>query len=135
MTTLYVVASIVALTAGYLAVGWQLGKVSARIAAEDKAAAIKARWGAPEDEWLSRIMGSEAARAIPRAAKGAFLFCLWAWPLVLVSQLVHLVVGIFDARIDRAIDRINPVAQQRRIREQEARIKELERELGIGGTP
>ena len=54
------------------------------------------------------------------------------WPIVAAAGCIY----VTARRIaDRIPDPISPAEQERRIREQEARIKELERELGIGGNP
>lgn len=53
------------------------------------------------------------------------------WPIVAAGGGIY---AISRRIADRIPDPISPAEQERRIREQEARIKELERELGIGGN-
>ena len=68
--------------------------------------------------------------ALPEVLFAVFLAAMW--------PIVAAVGGIYVAArmiADRIPDPIDPAEQERRIREQEARIKELERELGIGGNP
>lgn len=52
------------------------------------------------------------------------------WMMIFTWPVYGFVLGI-NARIDRTLNEADPVVQQRRIKEQQERIANLERELGV----
>jgi hypothetical protein len=52
------------------------------------------------------------------------------WMMIFTWPVYGFILGV-NTRIDRALDEADPAIQQRKIKEQQERIEDLERELGI----
>lgn len=108
---------IAATIAAYFALGWWLAKRDLPRAW----AVARKEHGDPDDRAIGDLNQKHALRDVKASTTVTLLF----WPVALPARA-------FNGALTRTVTGHDPREQEKRIREQATRIKELERELGIG---
>jgi len=105
MTILFGIA---AYLAAYFALGWWLAKRD-----------LPRAWAVARNEWSQESF-------ILDSVKGQTIATFLCWPVVMPARALN-------RALTHTVAAHDPREKDRRIREQATRIKDLERELGIGG--
>lgn len=115
---------VAALVALYILIGRGLAKVTAPLDAR------RARARFPASRWISSTREWEAQMSF-RQRQG---FARWVWPVrFLVVEPIGWLVDRRDRHMGSEWERLDPVAQERRLKERDERIAELEAEPGRAG--
>lgn len=115
---------VLAFVALYILIGRGLAKVAAPAdARRARARYPAARWAGSAREW--------EAQSSFRWRQGV---ARWLWPVrFLVVEPIGWLIARRDRRLGSEWERLDPVAQERRLKEREQRIAELEAEVGRAG--